>query len=260
MAGKKINDECINECIHVEHIDGEESVIVRKGRLKWWTLSVAEGLQGAMWIKKRAWMRKKSLGDIYRYAGSHLLICCFTLGYFLPLWRCIGITTTLFVPSLFLHLSMCFSTPPFSTLLLFLTHTLPHWGCLNRWKSWSEVSESLVCWERSLNRSVCSWTQISSWKRVAFLKACWKRISYSSWTFASGAEDKDAPTFWRQGYDGIESYLVMHLRNVKLQSQILCVQVFDKKKVGESLVIFLPYSQDHSYMNVFIFSPCTKGL
>lgn len=60
---------------------------------------------------------------------------CFIQGQGISFLGDISITTTVSVPSLFLPLSPCFSTPPFSSLLLFLAHTLPHRECLNRWKS-----------------------------------------------------------------------------------------------------------------------------
>lgn len=52
------------------------------------------------------------------------------------------------------YLFLCSFQPLlFPSLLLFLTLTLSHGGCLNRWKSWSVLSESLVCWGQSPNPS-----------------------------------------------------------------------------------------------------------
>lgn len=70
------------------------------------------------------------------------------------------------------------------------------------------------------SRSVISYNEVV---KPCFLEAYWRRIYNSLWTFANTGEDRDAPTLWAQGYDDSESYLVMHLRNVKLQTLILCV-------------------------------------
>lgn len=133
------------------------------------------------------------------------------------------------VPSLFLPLSLCFSSPPFSSLLLFLTHTLPHWGCLNRWKSWSASTESLVCFWAEPNRRVRSYCKPGP----ALLSKHWRSHHEKAKPCFPG---RRFPTAWGhlprvvktgmllQGCDDSGSYPVMHLRNVKLQIQTFLVQ------------------------------------
>lgn len=131
-------------------------------------------------------------------------------------------------PSLFLPLPLCFHTPPFSSLLLFLTHTLPHRGCLNPPGELGAEPNSLKkqSSKAQLSKGLC--LTMRRWRNPAFWKAHWERISSSLWTSANSGEDREAPTLWAHGYDDNESCVVMHLRNVKLQ--IFCQFLVKKKK------------------------------
>lgn len=116
---------------------GEMNVIMREGRSSLPESICCGCCEGGMGMRKVKSLEERDMGVSIYSSGSTGV--CFIQGYFLPRWH------QHHHNSLFLPLSPCFSTPPFSSLLLFLTHTLPHRECRNRWKSWSESSETLVC-------------------------------------------------------------------------------------------------------------------